>query len=372
MKFLFLASASLVFFAYMGYPACLYLCARFRPRPVRRKSIFPRISIVMAVHNEEGYLARKLLNLAALDYPAALLEVIVVSDGSTDQTNSILSAWQDSHGKTAIFALQAGKANALNLGVAKARGEIICFTDARQIISSQGLGNLAANFADPSVGCASGELMIGDQNTRPSSSGVGWYWRFEKKIRNWEGLAGSTVGATGAFYAIRKNLFSPIPVGTILDDVYIPLQIARKGSRVIFDSQAQAWDDFTPSPKQEFRRKVRTLAGNYQLLQIAPWILTPSNPLLVQLVCHKLLRLLVPFALLGALLSTLWFPKGVYELALVLQLVFYGFAIFTLLPRKTGILSKLSNISFAFLVLNAAATMAFIYFITGKKAAWAR
>jgi hypothetical protein len=114
------------------------------------------------------------------------------------------------------------------------------------------------------------------------------------------------------------------------------------------------------------------MAGNYQLLQIAPWILTPSNPLLFQFVCHKLLRLMVPFALVGALVSTLWFPQGIYEFALVIQLVFYGFAIFTLLRRKVGILSRLSNISFAFLVLNAAAMMAFIYFITGKKAAWAR
>ncbi|HEY2645776.1 MAG TPA: glycosyltransferase family 2 protein [Candidatus Acidoferrales bacterium] len=372
MKALFFASVGLIFFAYMGYPACLYLWARFWPRPVRKKCIFPRISIVMAVHNEEDHLPCKLLNLAALDYPSSLLEVIVVSDGSTDGTNRILDAWQDSNSKVAIFAQQQGKAGALNLGVAKAGGEIICFTDARQMISSDGLKSLAANFADPTVGCASGELIIGDQDNTPSSSGVGWYWRFEKKIRNWEGLSGSTVGATGAFYAIRWSLFSPMPMGTILDDVFIPLQIARKGSRVIFDCQAVAWDNFSPSPQQEFRRKVRTMAGNYQLLQIAPWILTPSNPLLFQFVCHKLLRLMVPFALVGALVSTLWFPQGIYEFALVIQLVFYGFAIFTLLRRKVGILSRLSNISFAFLVLNAAAMMAFIYFITGKKAAWAR
>jgi len=326
----------------------------------------------MAVRNEEYYLKRKLLNMVALDYPASLLEVIVVSDGSTDGTNQILSDWQNNSGKTAIFAQQEGKAQALNLGVAKAQGEIICFTDARQIISSDGLKNLIANFGDLTVGCASGDLVIGEKNATRSASGVGWYWRFEKKIRNWEGLAGSTVGATGAFYAIRKSLFSPTPAGTILDDVYIPLEIARQGGRVVFDGQAKAWDDFAPSSKQEFRRKVRTLAGNYQLLQIAPWILTPSNPLLVQFICHKMLRLLVPFALVGALVSTLWFPRGVYELALALQLVFYGFAVLTRLRRKIAILSRLASISLAFLVLNAAAMVAFIYFITGRKAIWAR
>jgi cellulose synthase/poly-beta-1,6-N-acetylglucosamine synthase-like glycosyltransferase len=194
----------------------------------------------------------------------------------------------------------------------------------------------------------------------------------EKNIRNWEGLAGSTIGATGAFYAVRKDLLLPLPMGTILDDVYIPLQVARQGSRVVFDPEAVAWDDFTPSPKQEFRRKVRTLAGNYQLLQLAPWLLTGTNPLRLQLVCHKLLRLLVPFTLVGVLVSTFWLRHGIYELALVIQIVLYTLAILTALRAKLGVLTRLSNISFAFIVLNTAAAVALIYFITGRKAVWAR
>ncbi len=372
MRLLFLASAGLIFFAYAGYPACLYFGARFWPRPVRKASILPRVSIVIAVHDEEKHLPRKLLNLAALEYPADLLDVIVVSDGSTDQTNRILRAWQNARGQAVILAEHQGKANALNLGAAKAQGEIICFTDARQIVALDGLSRLVANFADSSVGCASGALVIGDKNSADVANSVSWYWRFEKKIRNWEGLVGSTVGATGAFYAIRRSLFRPIPSGTILDDVYIPLQIARQGSRVVFDSRARVWDDFAFSLKQEFRRKVRTLAGNYQLLQIAPWLLTRANPLRVQFVCHKLLRLLVPFALLGALVSTLCLRTDVFACALVFQLVFYGFAILTMLRPKIGILPWLSNISLAFVVLNAAAFVAFIYFITGRKVVWAR
>jgi cellulose synthase/poly-beta-1,6-N-acetylglucosamine synthase-like glycosyltransferase len=371
-KLLFWLSVYLIIFAYVGYPICSYFRARFWPRPVRRDSIFPRVTIVLAVHNEEKSLPRKLLNLAALDYPADYLEVIVISDGSTDQTNKILDQWQNSARRAVILPEHLGKANALNHGMAEAEGEIICFTDARQIIASDGLKNLVASFADPSVGCASGELVLRGDRIGGSSEGVGLYWRLEKMIRNWEGLAGSTVGASGAFYAVRRDLLLPLPVGIILDDIYIPLQIARRGMRVIFDPKAVAWDDFTPRPNQEFRRKVRTLAGTYQLLQLAPWVLTRTNPLRLQLICHRLLRLLVPFALVGILISTSWLRQGIYELAFVFQVAFYVLAASAALHARVGFLSRLANISLDFIVLNTAAAVALIYFLTGRKAAWAR
>jgi poly-beta-1,6-N-acetyl-D-glucosamine synthase len=363
---------SLIFFAYAGYPIYLYFRARYWPRPVRRGSIFPKVTIVLAAHNEERALLRKLDNMAALNYPADQIEIIIVSDGSTDQTNQILGEWQKPDRRALILPEHQGKANALNQGIAAAHSEIICFTDARQSIAADGLKNLIANFADPSIGCASGALMIGADHSASSSDGAGLYWRLEKTIRNWEGLAGSTIGATGAFYAVRKNLLSPLPTGTILDDVYIPLEVARRGSRVVFDLEAVAWDDFSPSPRQEFRRKVRTLAGNYQLLQLAPWVLTGENPLRLQLVCHKLIRLLVPFALVGILVSTAWLRQGMYEFVLGLQLVLYALAALTALHAKVGVLSRLSNVSLEFILLNTAAAVALIYFITGRKAVWAR
>jgi biofilm PGA synthesis N-glycosyltransferase PgaC len=370
MKLLFWSCASLIIFAYAGYPICLYFRARFWSRPVHRASIFPRVTIVLAVHNEEKNLPGKLLNLAALDYPADRLEVIVISDGSTDETNKILGAWQNSGRRAVILSEHRGKANALNHGMAEAKGEITCFIDTRQTLASDGLKNLVANFADPSVGCASGELILREDPKTASSDGVGLYWRLEKNIRNWEGLAGSTVGTTGAFYAVRKDLVLPLPEETILDDVYIPLQVARQGRRVVFDRKASAWDDLAPSPKQEFRRKLRTLAGNYQLLQLAPWLLTRSNPLRIQFICHKLLRLLVPFALVGIFVSSLWLRAGAYEGILVLQLMFYGLAGLRVSRSKVGILSRLSTVSLTFIVLNTAAAVAFIYFITGRKAVW--
>jgi len=372
MRLLFWSSLSLIFVAYAGYPIALYFRARFWPRPVRRASISPHVSIVLAVRNEEQNLPRKLRDLTALDYAVDRLEVIVVSDGSTDATNKILAAWENCHFRTIVLPEHCGKATALNHGLTAARGEIIVFTDARQMIASDALRKLVANFADPSVGCVSGELIIGEGSTTASAEGVGLYWRVEKQIRHWEGLAGSTVGATGAFYAVRRNLLSPLPQELILDDVYIPFQVVRQGQRVVFERRALAWDDFKPTLKQEFRRKVRTLTGNYQLLQLAPWVLTHSNPLRLQFVCHKLLRLLVPFDLVGLLVSTLWLRTGIYELALAFQLIFYVLAVLSLFRAKVGVVSRLSAISLAFVVLNTAAAVAFIYFITGRKAAWTR
>jgi cellulose synthase/poly-beta-1,6-N-acetylglucosamine synthase-like glycosyltransferase len=171
---------------------------------------------------------------------------------------------------------------------------------------------------------------------------------------------------------VRRNLLLPLPQETILDDVYIPFQVVRQGQRVVFEPKALAWDDLKPSPKQEFRRKVRTLIGNYQLLQLSPWVLQRSNPLRFQFICHKLLRLLVPFALVGLLLSTFWLRKEIYGLALVLQLLFYSLAALSIFRAKIGFVSRLSDISLTFIVLNTAAAVAFIYFITGRKAVWAR
>jgi len=372
MKVLFWSSLFLIFFAYASYPIFLYLRARFRAIPIQRSQIFPSITIVLAVRNEEKNLPRKLQNLAALDYPKALLEVIVISDGSTDETNRILAAHSIPYLRTILLNAHRGKAAALNCGVAAARGEILVFTDARQSIAPDALKNLVANFADPTVGCVSGELIIGADPTLTGSAGVGLYWQLEKKIRHWEALAGSTVGATGAFYGVRRSLVTPLPEGTILDDLYIPMEVVRHGSRVVFEPRALASDSYTPGPRQEFRRKVRTLTGNYQLLRLSPWLLTGSNPLLFEFVCHKLLRLLVPFALVGMFVASLLLAETPYRVVLGFEFLIVGLAALAILPQRSGFVSRLANIPFAFLVLNTAAAVAFFYFISGKKQLWTR
>lgn len=368
MRWIFWVSLWLIAYTYVGYPLWLYFRTRWCPRPVRSAPLFPSVSIVMAAHNEAETLPRKLRNLAQLDYPRDRYEIVVVSDGSTDATSQILAS--QAHQRLRIFSFpqRQGKAAALNRGVQEARGEIIVFTDARQLIAPDSVRHLASNFADPAVGCVSGELMLGEPNA-PAASGVGLYWRMEKKIRQWESARGSVVGATGALYAARKGLLVPLPLGTILDDVYLPLLVARQGGRIVFEPQARAWDR-TGDPQREFRRKVRTLTGNYQLVQLAPWLLTRANPIRFEFVCHKLLRLLIPFVLASILVSSLFLQGAFYKLALALQVLFYALAALTVFGPKLGLVSRLADVSLAFLTLNTAAAVAFVYFVAGKKEVW--
>ncbi|MGA3213125.1 MAG: glycosyltransferase, partial [Terriglobales bacterium] len=204
MKWVFWISAALLVYAYAGYPVCLWIWSRCRRRPVRQAEIFPSISVVMAVHNEGGVLARKLESVSDVDYPAARLEVVVASDGSDDDTNKILGA--TSEVRSAILESRQGKAAALNSAVALAQGEIVLFTDARQRIEPDAIRFLAESFADLSVGCVSGELMVSESGTQSQARGLGLYWELEKMVRRLEAEIGSTVGATGALYAVRRNL----------------------------------------------------------------------------------------------------------------------------------------------------------------------
>lgn len=363
----------MVAYAYLGYAAWLWFVSRVRPRPLRRTPNLPSVSVVMVVRDEEKTLPRKLRNLAALDYPAESLEFVIVSDGSTDSTERILTqAEQDTRVRALIFSEPKGKAYRLNDGIAAATGEIVLFVDARQELERDALRLLMENFAEPSVGCASGELMLGDATSGEAERGMGIYWQIEKKIRQLESASGSVVGATGAIYAVRRALLAPIPPGTILDDVYLPLEVARQGARVVFDERARAWDSPDLGARREFQRKVRTLTGNYQLVQIAPWVLGRTNPLRFRFVCHKLARLIVPLALATVLVSSAFVPEPFYRFAFLTQFSFYAMSLLALTGSERGPVARLSNISLTVIVLNTAAVVAFGNFLTGRKEVWVR
>jgi cellulose synthase/poly-beta-1,6-N-acetylglucosamine synthase-like glycosyltransferase len=201
---------------------------------------------------------------------------------------------------------------------------------------------------------------------------MGLYWRIEKRVRELEAASGSVVGATGALYAVRRELLEALPAGAILDDVYIPLQVARKGSRVLFDPRARAWDSPSLGDKLEFSRKVRTLSGNYQLLQAAPWLLSGKNPIRFRFVSHKLLRLAVPFALAVVLAGSIVLSGIVYRIALLLQLLLYALSLVAVLRLNKGPLARVADASLTFVLLNTAALVAFANFVTGRKTAWSR
>jgi biofilm PGA synthesis N-glycosyltransferase PgaC len=375
MKYVFWLAASFVGYSYLGYPAWLWLRSRWSPSPVRRGTSTPAVSAVMVVRNEEAVIARKIENLLDLDYPREQLNVVVVSDGSSDRTASILADYaHNPRVQVRLKPAAQGKAAGLNDGIRLAAGEVLLFTDARQHLEPAALRFLVENFADPEVGAASGELMLGDPVAGETAAGMGLYWRVEKKIRELESASSSVVGATGAIYCARRSLLetSSLPEGTILDDVLLPMQIVRQGSRVVFDSRARAWDSPDLGDSREFSRKVRTLSGNYQLLQIAPWLLSSQNAIRFEFVSHKLSRLAVPLALLALLAASIFLPHPLYRAALIAQLAFYGLSLAALAGIKIGPLSRIADPARTFVVLNSAAMVALVNFVMGRKAVWVR
>ena len=374
MKWVFWLAAGLIVYTYVGYACWLRLRLLWRFRPVLRGSSTPLVSIVMVVRNEEQILETKLQNLLGLDYPVDRCQIVVVSDGSTDRTEEILRAYgRESRMHIVLNQLGQGKASGLNDAIELAQGEIVVFTDARQTIEPDAVRLLAENFADPDVGCASGELMLGDATGNESSQGLGLYWRTEKQVRKLEAASGSVVGATGALYAVRRELLTRVPPETILDDVYLPMQVVRQGKRVVLDERARAWDNPNLGTAREFSRKVRTLNGNYQLLQLAPWLLSSSNPIRFEFVSHKLLRLVVPFALAALLAASFGLRGPFYRAMLILQLMFYSLSVLALSGLvKGGVLARFADAAGTFVLLNGAAIVALANILAGRRAAWTR
>ncbi len=374
MKWVFWMSATFIAYTYLGYPLWLWIRSRWCRKPVRSGPYIPFLSIIMIVRNEEKVLPRKLRNLLDLNYPDESLEIVMVSDGSTDSTNQILSEHTaNPRVRVILNPQQQGKAAGLNAAMSSVRGEIVVFTDARQQIEPDAIRVLVENFADPEIGCASGELMLGDPETGEAEQGMGVYGRIEKAVRELESAVGSVVGATGAIYGVRRKLLVNVPDEAILDDVYIPMHVVRRGARVIFDPRARAWDSPDQGTAQEFTRKVRTLSGNYQLLQLAPWLLTSANPLRFQFVSHKVLRLVVPFALLATLLASFLTPGVFYRGAVILQLAFYTLSFLGLAHfLRRGPLARVADAARTFVLLNTAAAVAFANFAAGRKVAWER
>lgn len=368
MKLIFWLSFLLIAYAYVGYAVWLRIWALFSRLPVRKSASTPTVSIVIAAHNEQANLPAKLINLRSLAYPQELVQIVIASDGSTDRTPEILLG--EGTRLTAVILPHAnGKAAALNEAVRQATGELLIFLDVRQTVDSNALTELASCFADPNVGAVSGELLLESALGSSAVNALGIYWKIEKAVRKLESETGSVVGATGAIYAIRRELFVPIPPGTLLDDVFVPMNVARMGRRVIFLPSAIARDRIFTEPGKEFSRKVRTLTGNYQLVRLAPWLLSFKNPLLFRFISHKLLRLAVPLFLVLLFISCALAEGFFYGAVFLLQLIFYGLAGAGALSPSTRKLKPVS-IAHTFVMLNVAAGLAFYNFVAGRKGVW--
>jgi poly-beta-1,6-N-acetyl-D-glucosamine synthase len=340
MEYVFWLSVALILYVYAGYPLVLGAWAWVAARARLRDSSAvqhaggpaPGVSIIIAARNEAHQLPARIDNLLMSDYPRDRMQIIVASDGSTDSTVEALAPYA---GVVELIMLPpGGKARALNTAVARARNPILVFADARQRFAPDTIRRLVRHFGRLSVGAVSGELVLDCEHGGGSSSvgeGVGAYWKYEKWLRRREAIVGSTLGVTGAVYAMRRTLWQPLEPDTILDDVLGPMRIVLRGYRVEFDGEALAFDEASRDVSAETQRKVRTLAGNFQLLALEPRLLLPIvNPVWLQFMSHKVGRLAIPYALLAAFLSSAWLATTawIYTLAFATQLLFYGLAIY--------------------------------------------
>jgi len=285
------------------------------------------------------------------------MEILVVSDGSTDATEAIAESFAD-RGVRLIRAPRGGKAAALNAALRHASGEILFFTDVRQALDPRALSHLVANFADPSIGAVTGELRFLEPDSTGEEADMELYWRYELFARRRHSRIDSTFSATGCIYAIRRSLTAPIPPDTLSDDVVIPLRAFFRGYRVIFDPEAIAFDHPT-SEGGEFRRKLRTLAGIWQVHARLPELFTSANRMRLDFLSHRFARLALPWAILLVWAATLALPASPFRRFLLIdELALAALAALDYLVPKGLFLKRVSSPARTFLAMNLASLVA--------------
>lgn len=365
MEILFWSSLFAAFYAYFGYPLLLAVWGLFSPQRAWKVSeALPSVSVIMPAHNEEGVLAAKLENLLTLDFPKEKLEILVISDGSTDRTVSIA---EDYGRKGPIRVVEitdrGGKANALNVGLGAARNEIVVFTDASIMLEADALKAIVAPFSDSKIGCVSGEDVI------PGGGGEGMYGRYELFLRNLESRIGSIVGASGSFYAQRRSLTQPFEEGVAPDFLSV-LNVVEAGHRAISEPTARGVMRSVVGTRAEFDRKVRTLLRGMAGLFARFHLLNPLKfgRFAWFLWSHKVFRWLVPVFLISALLSNFVLANTTgYQLLLLAQLLFYGSAVLAGLQAPVIASSFVGRVPLYFVVVNLAIIVAWWRYLSGVR-----
>jgi cellulose synthase/poly-beta-1,6-N-acetylglucosamine synthase-like glycosyltransferase len=355
------AALSSIFYVVFLYPLLLGILSRHRGKPVIKDSTLRSVSFVIAVRNGEKFLEQKLNSILALNYPRELMQIIVVSDGSEDRTDSIARSFEPK-GVHFIRIRRGGKSAALNAGVPLALNEILVFTDVRQTLDRDCLRNAIASFADPTVGAVSAELHIRSGESDDERD-TGLYWRYEVWIRKGMSRIGSTFGCNGPFYAMRRSLWMPIPVDILCDDAWLPLTAMFKGFRLILEPTAKAYD-FPTALDSEFRRKVRTQAGLYQIVRVMPELLTSRNPMRFHFLSGKFGRVLIPWCLIAFAAATFGLPGSLRTIAALTQIAFYSIALLDRLLPAGFPLKRVTSPVRTLVVLGAAALFGIkVYFV---------
>jgi cellulose synthase/poly-beta-1,6-N-acetylglucosamine synthase-like glycosyltransferase len=325
MRAIFWASLAVIFYVYAGYPLALVVAMRRSPSVRREKNFLPSVSLVIAAYNEEKVLGEKIENSLSLDYPKDRLEIVIASDGSTDRTNVIAEAYAAQGIGLQKIAPRGGKTRALSLTIPKTRGDILILSDANTMYQRDAIRQLVRHFADPPVGVVSGDVrLVNAAETHAHSEGV--YYRYERWLQQMESQIGSIIGADGAMYAVARHLFKSPSENIIIDDFVISMTVAQLGYRVLYEPEAVAIEQGTLSSQEEFRRKVRIVAGGIQALKCGEGLPRWRQPLLMFCyLSHKFLRWLLPcFLLLVFFASVSLLFNPFYLMCVLGQVLFYG------------------------------------------------
>lgn len=366
---LFWSATALIAYAYLIFPLIVVLRSRMRPVEVRSAPGTPRLSLVVAAHNERSAIGAKLDNLLSLSYPHDRLEIIIASDGSDDGTDDIVRGYE-ARGAVLLSLPRAGKAAALNAAAQRATGEVLAFSDANSVLAPDALLQLVAPFADPSVGGVAGDQRYTTDRGKTGLHGERQYWRFDRWLKAAESRAGDAISATGALYAVRRRLFQPVPAG-VTDDFAVSTAVIAQGYRLVFAPDAVAYEPAARSSRGEFQRKVRIATRGLRAVILRRELLNPARHgfYALQLLSHKVLRRLVavPLVVVAVTAPLLWRAGWIYRLATIGQGAFYGLAAIGILAPNTRLgRSRLCALPAYFSLVNLAVLLALENIVLGR------
>ncbi|MFQ5768824.1 MAG: glycosyltransferase family 2 protein [Acidobacteriota bacterium] len=371
---LFWASAFLVVTTYLLYPAILRLLVGKQGRPAgattgeREERPLLHVTLIVVAHNEEIVIGRRIRNLADLDYPMDHLQVLVLSDGSSDTTVAQAQAAAASNMQVMEFTQRLGKSRVLSASLDRVEGEIVVFTDANSLFEPGSLRALVDPFRDRTVGCVVGELVYCNTDQPRVARGEGLYWRYENAVKRWESLLGSTIVANGSIYAVRRDLIRPL-VPHVDFDSLLPLQVIRSGCRVVFQPAARATEKAAETLAEEYRRKVRIINQQiWGLVSVRGLLTWRTRWVALGVFCHKVLRWSVPFLLgLNLLAALLLLPRHVPSLAVGAHLFLALAAVFGLILDRLRLPAGWLWIATYFWAVNLASLHAVLSCLAGRR-----
>jgi cellulose synthase/poly-beta-1,6-N-acetylglucosamine synthase-like glycosyltransferase len=381
MKLAFWINIFIIFYTFIGYGVLLYILLRIRIAIKGRRLIadaqkLPTLTLIIAAYNEADILDEKVSNTLSLAYPEDKLNIVFVSDGSTDGSEKVLSKYERL--KVMHSPARRGKINAIHRAMNEVDSEVVVFTDANTFLNEDALINIARHFNDAKVGAVSGEKRVRIDKTADATAGEGIYWKYESLLKRMDSELYSVVGAAGELFAVRTALYEAVPHDTVLDDFMFSMLIAKKGYRIVYEPNAFALESPSQNIKEELKRKVRIAAGGIQSIVRLKALLNPfHNPVLFfQYISHRVLRwTITPFCLLSAFLLNIAivmnYPDQLYYTTLWMQVVFYLAAFTGFLLEKKQLKIKLLFTSYYFCMMNYAVLAGiYRYFFTGQSVIW--